>query len=277
MKLSIYIPTLKCDDLFTRCMESIRRSIPPSMVEGVDYEIVVVENVKPLSVARNVGMRRSRGDWIATVDADDMVSEDWFTEIWKAIEKAERMQDIDDIVFDMTVVSSKRSYVDSYGRESVVDAKTLVDDMLRDVCIGNYVWRHVMSRRIVDGSSFEQVEIMEDFVSMPRIIAKARKALYIRKPLYYYISRTESICSTARQIDVFKIAVNRAMEYGGPAIIGASRVAYYMLYNHTDENCVAQHWIRRHFWSELTDRKIGWKWRLKFLTAIFGFVIRLPK
>ena len=136
MKLSVYIPTLERDALFERCMRSIERSIAEAGTRGLpptEYEIVVVEGVSPLSEARNEGLWRTTGEWIATVDADDEVTDDWFREICRAIVAAEREGEIDDIVFDHEVIGSRRRCVCVYGREPIVDGKIVADDMLRDV------------------------------------------------------------------------------------------------------------------------------------------------
>ena len=282
MKLSVYIPTLERDALFERCMRSIERSIAEAGTRGLpptEYEIVVVEGVSPLSEARNEGLWRTTGEWIATVDADDEVTDDWFREICRAIVAAEREGEIDDIVFDHEVIGSRRRCVCVYGREPIVDGKIVADDMLRDVRLKNYVWSHVTHRRLWKDERFERIPVMEDYVTMPRVLARARKVSYVAKPLYRYIMREGSLSNgdLARHREIFGIAVRRAEQYGGPAVVGTSFLAYDLRYDAMDSDGLALKWIRRHLIRTVCDGEVSWKWKLKFCVAATGLMIRSPK
>ena len=279
MKLSIYIPTLQRDVLFDRCFGSIERSIAAAGRDGLpadEYEICVVEGVRPLSEARNEGLRRTTGEWIACVDADDMVAEAWFGEVCKAIAAAERDGEIDDIVFDMTIVRGTRETNACYARGEVVEPKVLVDDMLRDLRIGNYAWLHVTRRRLWRDERFELVPVMEDYVTMHRVLARARKTAYVAKPLYRYVVRAGSLCNggAERHREIFEIAVRRAESLGGAANIGTMVCAYNILYDGLDRDGSARQWIRSHSLQALCDREVPAKWKLKFALAAFGIVIK---
>ena len=282
MKLSIYIPTLKRDALFDRCLGSIERSIVAAGQDGLptdEYEICVVEGVCPLSEARNEGIRRTTGEWIATVDADDEVTADWFGEICRAIAAADRDGGIDDVVFDMTVVRGARETNLCYGRDADVVPRVLVDDLLRDMRIGNYVCLHVTHRRLWVGERFERTPVMEDYVTMHRVLARARKVSYIAKPLYRYVVREGSLCNggAERHREIFEIAVRRAESLGGAANVGAMVSAYNILYDGLDRDGAARRWIRCHFLQALCDREVSAKWKLKFALAAVGVMIRRPK
>lgn len=283
MKLSVYIPVLKRDGLYERCRASIERSIEFARREGTslppdEFEIVAVEGVSPLAEARNEGVRRTTGDWIATVDADDEVTEDWFAEIVRAIGRAEAGSEaVDDIVFDMTFVRGSRENVTVYGRKTIVDGKTLVEDVLRDVRIGSHTPRHVMNRRLFAGVNYERVPVLEDYVTMPRLMARVRNALYVAKPLYRYIIRENSLSTGTNGLTILDIAKRRHAEYGRPAEISGCLLAYNCLYDCADAAGEARRWIRRHLRAALTDGEVPVKWKLKFVLASLGIMIRRPK
>lgn len=282
MKLSIYIPTLQRDALFDRCLGSIERSIAAAGRDGLpadEYEICVVEGVRPLSEARNEGLRRTTGDWVACVDADDVVAEAWFGEVCKAIAAAERDGGIDDIVFDMTTVCGTRETHVCYGRDEIVEPEVLVGDMLRDLRIGNYAWLHVTRRRLWRDERFELIPVMEDYVTMHRVLARARKIAYVAKPLYRYIVRKGSLCNGGadRRRTIFDIAIRRAQLLGGAANIGTMVNAFNILYDRIDRMGTARRWIRRHLLQALCDREVPAKWKLKFALAAVGVMIRRPR
>lgn len=121
MKLSVIIPTL--DGTFPE--------IPPHP----DVEVVVVKGVRPVSAARNEGLRRATGEYVAWVDADDEVLPDWLPAILQALE------DRPDIVqFDAQV-----EWHDGSGRPGYrLDGRTR-----------GQLWCKVFRRSLFEGLSFE--------------------------------------------------------------------------------------------------------------------------
>ena len=278
MKLSIYIPTLKRDELFERCRLSIERSVAAAEDVAVDHEVVVVEGVSPVSAARNEALRRVTGDWIATVDADDEVEETWFGEISKAIREADRPDsDIDGIVFDMMVESGGRNRVLRYGREGIVDAATLREDVLYEMRIFGHLVRHVIRRELWNGVRFDAVQVLEDALVLPQVLSRARRIRYIDRPLYRYIRRAESLCSTTPLVEFLRISIGQVARFGKPAAVGACIAAYNCLYDRVDVDGEARRWIRRNLPTVLADRKVGWRWKLKFVLAALGVIVRRPK
>lgn len=278
VKLSIYIPTLKRDGLFGRCLKSIERSIAAAGEDALEHEIVVVEGVSPVGAARNEALRRVTGDWIATVDADDEVEEVWFSEICRAIREAEQSESkIDDIVFDMTIVRQGREFVHRYGRSPVLDATMVVEDVLREMrSIGGHLFRHVSRRNLWVGISFPNVRVMEDAIVLPQVLSKARCVRYVAKPLYRYVERGDSLCSSTSTSLFFQLAVERAEKYGKSAAVGACVAAYNCLYDRVDRGGAARRWIGRHLFMVLLDGEVCVKWKLKFLLATFGIIVRRP-
>ena len=278
MKLSISILTLRRDALFERCMRSVERSIAAADADALEYELVVVEGVTPVGAARNEALRRMKGDWIATVDADDEVEEPWFGEICSAVREAEKPgSEIDDIVFDMTVVRGGREIAHRYGRSGTVGAQVVVADILRDMRLGGHLVRHVSRRSLWAAIRFADVRVAEDALVLPQVLAKARRVLPVACPVYRYIERTSSLCATTTSIAFFEQAVVRTMRFGGPAAVGACVAAYNCLYDRADRNGAARSWIRRNLIAALGDREVSGKWKLKFLLAALGIVIRRSK
>lgn len=278
LKVSVIIPCVKRDELFDRCVRSIERSVAAARGCDVEHELVVVEGVSPVGAARNEGLRRATGDWIAWADADDEVEEAWFPEICRALVRANAPgSEIDDIVFDMTSVTPTRETVCAYGRDGLVDGPTMRDDLLRDIRLGSYSWLHVTSRRLWADERFEEIAAMEDYVTLPRVLGRARRILPVPRPLYRYIARPGSLTTGDRQEEIVRTIYRRGEEYGGCAVIGTSLGAYNFLYNREDRDGSARRWIRRHLVCALLDRELTPKWKLKLVLAAAGVIIRRPK
>ena len=86
MIVSVIIP-IGCRDFLEDCRRSVYSSIE-KCAANVKCEVVEVfdDERKGVSWARNEGLKRANGDWIAWVDCDDIVEENWFSEIADAIE-----------------------------------------------------------------------------------------------------------------------------------------------------------------------------------------------
>lgn len=91
VKLSVIVPAFNEEKLIGRCLNSIQMSLSASAREGLDTELIVVDNnstdrtaeiaraagarvvfepVNQISRARNAGGNAASGDWLLFVDAD---------------------------------------------------------------------------------------------------------------------------------------------------------------------------------------------------------------
>lgn len=152
MKLSVIVPTLDGTHRFR---------VPDDVPSGLEMELVVVNGVSPVGKARNEGLRRATGNYIAWIDADDDVTDDWLARIAAAMEEG-----VDCVVLD---------YADDNGtrwtwRET---GKGILHDVILDSSLTCECWRFVTKRKLWEGLRFgESFRVAEDYRLIPEVISR---------------------------------------------------------------------------------------------------------
>ncbi len=133
-----------------------------------DYILINQEN-KGLSSARNTGLRSCTGKYIAFLDSDDIVSSEY---IQKIINIIKENNDVDLIHFNAAVISSitnckgkTKNLVDE-TKISVIDNDFLIENFKKNLW---FSWLRVFKADLIKNFYFPENYIMEDILSLPLI------------------------------------------------------------------------------------------------------------
>ena len=224
MKLSVIVPSLT-----GQLPESLRRQ-----TEGRDdVEVVVVTGVSPVGRARNEGLDRVRGEYIAWVDSDDEVTDEWLAEILKAIDHDHP----DVLTFDAELVGWRHWGDCVWGvRGREISVPRLLRDICRDICRPSNLWLYVVRRELWRGLRFDEHALAgEDFLLLPQVLKNATSCTYIPKRLYRYVCNEKGLTNTQgpkRERDIlnFRIARIDAVPAScrGAALWGAAVSCYWI-------------------------------------------------
>ena len=182
MKLSVIVPSLT---------GSVPESLRCQVMGREDVELVVVTGVSPVGKARNEGLKRATGDYVAWVDADDEVTEDWWTEIAAVLERDKP----DVLTIDAEYVGWRNRNDCVWGvRPHEVSALRLLRDVCRDMSRPSALWLYVTRRELWEGLSFdENATVGEDFLILPKVLRSTKSCAYVTKKLYRYFCNGESL------------------------------------------------------------------------------------
>lgn len=207
--LSIVIPIYNKEKYLRMCLDSLVRQKFDSSVEIImindgstdrsleicreyekynNFRLFSTEN-RGVSAARNYGLDNSVGKYIAWVDPDDYVSNNWYKEIKQYIFK-----DFDIIFFDNYYVDGIKNIKDSFGNgTSYIDYNVWINK-LNSGEIKSHLWSKVIKKKFWEKVRFPlNLSFGEDFYVLPRVTRKCKKIIYINKCLYYYVKQKDSI------------------------------------------------------------------------------------
>lgn len=137
---------------------------------------------KGVSSARNRGLWESRGEYIAFIDSDDLVTDDYIEQIFKAIESNPD-----------TVYISWRSIDHRCGK--IIESET---DEFNPW--NRCVWNRVFNRKWLNGLAFNEEKCVAEDDDFLLRLPKAKSKTYISKQIYIYRnSRDGSLSDRARK------------------------------------------------------------------------------
>ena len=214
--ISIIVPVYRVEPYLHQCIDSILnqtyRNIEILLIDDgspdrcgeicEDYSekdervrVFHTEN-RGLAAARNLGINRSRGEYIGFVDSDDWIEPDMYETLIQTMKGtgAEICEcGLWDEYNDHSVlhISPKIQH-----QSQVVFNKNDTLIALAEEMITNPTWNKLYHRAVFENISFPEGKNYEDIAVMHWIMEKVEKYVLIAKPEYHYRQRNQSISQT---------------------------------------------------------------------------------
>ena len=219
MKYSVIVPIYNVEDYLPRCIDSIISQT------FTDFELILVDDGSPdncgkicdeyakkdnrirvihkenggLSSARNAGLDVAKGEYIYFIDSDDYIKENLLEHCLPYLEDG-----LDMVAFNYIQVNekTKEERVSTYN-PSLFEIHTpkernrFIIDTLLPCRIGWEAWGRIFRRSIIEEKSLRFADnrkiFAEDLYFSLCYLAHATRIISISSPLYYYITRENSI------------------------------------------------------------------------------------
>jgi len=203
-KVSIIVPVYNVEQYLEKCLDSLVNQTLK------DIEIIVVNDGSPdnsqeiidkyakkysiikaykkinggLSDARNYGIEKASGEYLAFIDSDDYIKDDMIEKMWKKANKEK---------LDIVVCNS----IEVYSNTKFIEKKANLnysDDSVKNYLISPpMACTRIYKKNIFDKYKFKKGIYYEDLELIPKLIKYTKKVGYIDEGLYYYMQRENSI------------------------------------------------------------------------------------
>lgn len=210
--LSVIIPVYNVEQYIKECFDSIVIQIKDADVEIIciddgstdksgaicdeyasKYNKIKVyhQKNKGVAAARNYGLSIAKGKYIAWIDPDDYVSEDWYEKISNVL-----IYKKTDILFFDYVLLKNGNLKDKkfYSKSKYMKMEEFLDEVVKDKNIQSQLWQKIFKRDLYKDLQFpENIMCMEDYAILHKLILKSNKIYYLAQKLYFYRVRKNSL------------------------------------------------------------------------------------
>jgi glycosyltransferase involved in cell wall biosynthesis len=216
-KISLVVPIYNVESYIEKCLISIKvqsfKDFECICVDdcGNDNSIAIAQNFvdidsrfkivhhdknRGLSAARNTGIENAKGELIVFVDSDDWVDNLFLEQVVKGFEN----NNIDSVWYNARVVSEKNNNFTTIFNSRLFES----DEGFLDITPKNinlfpdFAWNKAYKKEVLDRYNLRFCEglYFEDSEFYIKAYTNFSKIYYIRKPLYNYRQRENSIVSS---------------------------------------------------------------------------------
>ena len=223
--ISVIIPVYKVEKYLEECVDSIISQTYENL------EIILVDDGSPdkcpdlcdryketdgrikvihkenggLSSARNAGIDICSGEYIAFIDSDDRIAEDYMEKLCSAIETENADIAMCDFMYTGLLAQYNKKYNSLRFPRFIADWREVLRRYYEDENGTALVvaWGKLYRRELFRTLRYPVGRIHEDEFVFAELMLNCRKAVWIEEKLYFYLQRENSIMSDKNNRDSF--------------------------------------------------------------------------
>ena len=227
--ISIIVPVYNVEDYLDKCINSIINQTYTNIEIIIindgstdnSYEICKsykdkriklysIKN-KGLSGARNYGISKSKGKYLAFVDSDDYIEKDYIEVLYNNLIKEDADLSCCSLYEVFKNEIKNKSKKDKYY---VMNSYETIEKTFTDEGLNVYVWNKLYKKELFKNIKFPVNKNSEEIYVMYEIISLCEKVVYESIPKYYYVQRKNSIVNDTNKINIDAIEASlHAIDY----------------------------------------------------------------
>ncbi len=163
-----------------------------------DHRISVIhQENRGLSTARNTGLDRIKGEYVAFLDSDDAFHPNMIMTLWRQIEKTKAEIAASSISHHDTETDMKETNrCDLLRQENAIITSVEAMHLLLERKIPHAVWNKMYKRELWSGIRFPDGHDFEDVLTIFLIMERATKVALVKEALVMHRIRSQSITHT---------------------------------------------------------------------------------
>lgn len=172
------------------------------------------ENLGP-GFSRSLGLFHAVGEYITFVDGDDIVKEDYLSCLYKTAKKTDA-----DVVTGGYYLFSQKRRIHGYSRvKRTLSGRNVLKKIYRSAFMKyrTFCWGRLIKKALLfDNGIFFDKDLLqfEDWYFMNAVFYHAKKAVFIKKPLYGYRQSQSSIMNDYhKRFEYHKLAIEKSKDY----------------------------------------------------------------
>lgn len=294
--ISIILPVYKVEKYLNKCIDSILNQ------SFKDFELIIIDDGSPdkcgeicesyskfderikvihkknegLSSARNLGIDRASGEYLAFIDSDDYINERMFEILYIYAKKTDA---------DITLCNFRKVF-EEYGYKQIkkLDVEINTYDNIgalkqlynKSSVEFTVAWNKLYKRGLFSDLRYDVGKVHEDEFIIHKLLFKSKKIVHIPLELYYYVQRENSIVKVfnykrfdiitahSNRVDFFKDKKLKELKYQSEVIYIAIffetyyRGKFLIENSHKDLLCMRNNYKKR-FKSLLNNPILNWK------------------
>lgn len=209
--ISIIIPVYNISDYLDRCISSVLKqsykNLEIILVDdgSTDNSGEICDNYKKedkrikvihkenggVSSARNTGLENANGEYVAFIDGDDYIEEDYFKILIDNIKK----YNCDISCCNLVTVETNGKRNKEFNASKIYDAKYIIENyffnnFIKTIMYGPY--NKLYKREIIGNIRFKNYKYAEDVLFVFEVLMNTKKVYYDQYDGYYYMHRENS-------------------------------------------------------------------------------------
>lgn len=301
--ISVIVPVYNVEEYLDKCMESIVNQTYSNL------EILMIDDGSPdgcpekcdkwaekdsrikvihkenggLSSARNAGLDNCHGDYVGFIDSDDWIDLKFFETLYNNIEQEDA--DISVVGVWKVYEHGKMSQTEKFSRKVFVGDEALHNFLYFKNNLAGGVTDKIFRTELFKGVRFPLGLIAEDRYVHAVIYSKITKLVFDPVPMYYYLTRENSICNaelnshTFDRIQVTKMVCDylndigysdkKAIEYF--KMKGYHDILYKLLTINAPYKYIREYKknTRKYFWKTIFNNEVSLSFKAKYVCFCF--------
>lgn len=266
--ISVIVPVYNIEEEISKCLLSIL------LQKFSDFEIIAVDDGstdksseildefakkyeqirvfhtknRGLSAARNFGIRKARGKYLAFVDGDDFIDPDFLEKLYRAIS---------DSGAEISVSGYTEFFEDNIRyflpkNETISGEEATIRFLTKQENLEILTWNKLYLKELFKDIQFPVGEVNEDNLTTYKLLSRAKKVSYISAALYNYVRRENSISFTTSDFKRDKMREKTVLEAkkffeGNAKLLEANEMARLLMYFKFVDHSIAGRVEKKYF------------------------------